>query len=65
MQAFVASSTYVGDLDFFFVLFSLKMKFPVATKSVSYNKGVNFIWRQGKGERSEGLSLPKLMGIWF
>jgi hypothetical protein len=44
MQAFVASSTKVGNLEFFLALLYLIVEFLVTTKSVPYNKGVYFIW---------------------
>ena len=52
MQAFIASSTYVSNLEFSLTLLYLIVKFSVATKSVPYNKGVYFIWGQGKSERN-------------
>ena len=63
MQTFVASSANVGNLEFILALLYLIVEFPVASKSVSYHKGVNLIWGQGESERNEGLSDPKLMGI--
>ena len=63
MQAFVASSANVGNLEFFLALFYLIVEFPVASTSVSNDKGVYLIWDQGESERNEGISDPKLMGI--
>jgi hypothetical protein len=63
MQAFISSSTYVGNLEFILALLYLIVEFSVASKSVTYNKGVYLIWGQGECERNEGLSDPKLMGI--
>ena len=63
MQAFIASSANVGDLEFFLALLYLIVEFPVTTKSVSYDKGVYLIWGQGESKRNQGLSDSKLMGI--
>lgn len=63
MQAFVASSTKVGNLEFFLALLYLLVECPVTTKSMSNDKGVYLIWGQGESERNEGISDPKLMGI--
>lgn len=63
MQAFIASSANVGNLEFFLALLYLIVEFPLTSKSVSYDKRVYLIWGQGESERNEGISDPKLMGI--